>query len=356
MSLTISNSTINDNQTDGYYYMLDNLLTTYGSTWILDYLNLYVFTIISVLSLLTSLFSLIIFCNMKNSLPLYRYMQVNCISNAVMSLVSVFNFMATSYRLISWSNSRWTSVFFNQVYTPIANLSYFYSSVLDIVILLDRIAIFNRRVKAYLNKYSPTVICIVLFALCLIIDFPYFFVFAPDSFTAKLNANTSLTIWFSNTTPFARSPLGQILSYIIYAIRDVLVMLAQIALGIHSSVLLKKHLNKKRTISTRLTVDTTEQSNQHTGKFSKDSKDRVSKKDTDATIMVIVMCVLSVCLHILMIVMIVYPIFRIDLTYFVLFFVGDIFIPFKSCVDFIMFLKFNKIFRTMCLKYFRSFN
>ena len=207
MSQTISNS-IDNNQTIGYFYTLDDLLTSYGSTWILDILNLYLFTIISILSLIANLISFIIFCKMINSLPLNQYLRVYCVSNVCISLVSVFNFLATSYRLINWSNSFWTQAYYNYVYTPVANLSYFYSGVLDIVILLERIAIFNKLVKTYLDKLSPTFVCTVLFALCTFIDFPYFFVYVPFSFTAKLDANTSYTIWFSDASPFAKSIAG----------------------------------------------------------------------------------------------------------------------------------------------------
>ena len=338
MSQTISNSTDN-NQTTGYYYTLDDLLTSYGSTWILDILNLYLFTTISVFSLIANLFSFIIFCKMENSLPLNQYLRVYCISNVVLSLVSVFNFLATSYRLISWSNSFWTQAYYNFVYTPISNLSYFFSSALDVVILLERIAIFNKTVKIYLDKLSPTLVCIVLFALCTIIDFPYFFVFAPNLFTGKLDENTSITVWFADITPLAKSQLGRILTFSFYAIRDFINMIVQIALSIFSTVLLKKYLNKKMKII-----------NSNFSNFK-----QVSKSDTNAVIMVTVVCILSICSHIFMIVSIIYSFFNLNIIVFVLYFVCDFFLTLKGLLDIFVFLTFNKKFRSVSLQIIRSF-
>ena len=338
MSQTFSNSTDN-NQTTGLYYTLDYLLTSFGSTWTLDHLNLYLVTTISVFSFIANLFSFIIFCKMDNSLPLNHYMRIYCISNALLGLASAFNFLATSYRLISWSNSFWTQAYYNFVYTPISNLSYFFSSALDVVILLERIAIFNKTVKIYLDKLSPTLVCIVLFALCTIIDFPYFFVFAPNLFTGKLDENTSITVWYSFTTPYAKSQLGKILTFIIYAIRDFIVMIVQIALSIFSTVLLKKYLDKKMKII-----------NSNRTNFK-----QISKSDTNAIIMATLMCILSACLHMLMIVMIIYPYYDPSIIAYVLGFAAAFFLPFKCLLDFIMFLKFNRKFRTMCLKHFKPF-
>ena len=341
MPQKIPNSTTINNQTTSNYYTLDDLLTSYGSTWILDILNLYLFTVISVLSLIANLFGFIIFYNMRNSLPLYQYLRFYCISNVVMSLASVFNFLATSYRIISWSNSFWTQAYYNYVYTAIINLSYFYSSVLDVVILLDRIAIINKLVKIYLNKLSPTLICIVLFGLCTVIDFPYFFVFEPDSITEKLDANTTFTVWFANTTPFAKSQLGKILTFTIYAIRDFFVVIVQIALSILSTVLLKKYLNKKMKI------------NSNSINFKQISQ--ISKLDMNATIMVTVVCILSICSHVFTIVMVLYPYFNLNIIVFVLYFVGDFFLPLKGLLDFFVFLAFNKKFRSVFVKDLRSY-
>jgi hypothetical protein len=53
------------------YYTLDELLTSNGSTWYLDYFNMYLVTIVSILGFLLNLFSLVIFLDKEFQTDLY---------------------------------------------------------------------------------------------------------------------------------------------------------------------------------------------------------------------------------------------------------------------------------------------
>jgi hypothetical protein len=81
------------------------------------------------------------------------------------------------------------------------------------------------------------------------VDIPYFLVFAPFSFTARLNRTETFTVWFANTTPFAVSQFGKILTFMVYAVRDGSVMFAQITLNCMPIVLLKRYLTEKMKIT-----------------------------------------------------------------------------------------------------------
>lgn len=342
------------NYTTYTYYDLEYLLRTYGSTWTLDILNLTVFTAVSVIGLILNLFGLVVFLDKSEfNIPLYQYIRVSLVANSILCLASVFNFLATSYRLIAWSNSYWTQAYYNYVYSCIINLSYFYVSVLDIVILLDRIANFDKRFKTWF-KLSPYTICIVIFVICALIDSPYYFVFMPGSFTAYLDRNTTFTIWFANTTPFAQSPVGRIVNFTLCAVRDGLVMIIHIVLNIISIHMLKNHLRKKKRITqgpgtlignvTFLREHLTNSTEQVVvNKMS--SKDAAAKADLNATLMVIIMCILSICAHVFTLTMILYSNLHFNLLVFILYFIGDFFLPLKAMLDFFLLLRFNKKFK-----------
>jgi hypothetical protein len=62
-------------------------------------------------------------------------------------------------------------------------------------------------------------------------------------------------IWFANTSRFAVSPLGKILTFMVYAFRDGIVMVVQIALNFSSMFFLKQHLRKKISLHAITTPD-----------------------------------------------------------------------------------------------------
>ena len=186
---------LSENSTNLTYYTIDFLLTTYGSTWILDNLNLYLFTIVSIFGLFVSILSLLVFQDKEFNIPLYAYLRVHSINNTILSLISIFNFIYSSYRILSWSNAYWTQVYYNYIYIPLSVLSYFYSSALSVIILLDRISYFVNRVKI-IFLFSPYRMSLVIFLICFIINFPFNFVFTPTSFTGNIDSNTEFTVWF----------------------------------------------------------------------------------------------------------------------------------------------------------------
>jgi hypothetical protein len=102
---------------------------------------------------------------------------------------------------------------------PFANYGYFYGTILDIVIALDRIANFNGLVKRSLQKLSPYKMCIVLFVFCFLVDLAYFFVFVTGSVTFDVidaNGKTirGYVLWYADISAFAKSKVGTIVLYI----------------------------------------------------------------------------------------------------------------------------------------------
>jgi hypothetical protein len=180
------------------YYSLDEILTSVGSNWFLDNLNLYPLTLISIVGLILKIISFVVFLDKEFTIPLYAYLKVFSINNTLLCLVCVINFTATTHRIFEWSNTWWAQVYYNYVFILFEALFYCYGGFivhLNVVIMLDRISFFNRRVQALL-KLLPYSISAISFVICFIVNVPSFFAFAPISRSVKLGQNTTFTVWF----------------------------------------------------------------------------------------------------------------------------------------------------------------
>jgi hypothetical protein len=239
-----------------YYYTLDDLLTSYGSTWALDNWSFLPFTITGIIGFILNTLAFVVFQDGEFDIPLYAFLRVYCLNNACLCFISIFNFTFSSIRLFSFANSYGAQFYYNYIYTSIATTNYFYGSTIDLFIQLDRIASFEARAKAFL-KLPPYCICFLAFICCVIIDMPTLLQFGPASHTSMLNATTSYTVWFTANTDFATSQVGSILIFVVYGVRDVFVLTLQIGLNVCSTYLLKRYLNKKKAMNSALAADTT---------------------------------------------------------------------------------------------------
>lgn len=360
------------NQSSQYYYDIDEILRTYGSTVELDNLNLYPFTIVSAVGVVLNLFTCLVYRQSEfRVISVYQYFFVYAVTNIVLCLFSCFNFLATSYRIISWSNSYWTQFYYNYIYSPGINICYFYSSVLDIFILLDRLAVFNVSIKNWFTRIRPNKMCLIGLVVCLVVDSPYFYVFMPSSVEKRIDANTNFTIWFASNTPFATSNIGRALSYLVYSIRDVLVLVIKVILNIVSTITLKRFLDKKLKIVSSNRIQPIEMSMAQVNNKSRimttelgsttnpanknetSSSYKATKANRNSAIMVIVICTISFITHLLTMTMILYANFNFNIYVFILYFLGDFCLPLKACIDFVVFFSFNNKFREACYRILR---
>jgi hypothetical protein len=300
-----------------------------------------------------------------------------------MSLVNILNFLCTSYWLFPQVvNTYWTQVWAHCVYIPIAKMCYFYSCVLGIVILLDRIAIFSKSVKN-LIKLSPAMISFISFAVCFFVDFPYFLVYQPGSKEVKLDATTRFTIWYLGTTTFAQSQAGSLLTFTVATLRDIVVMVILIVLNILSVYLLRKHFNKKKVVmgagpsagssagpSSNSINQRGVEAPSHRFSFMPDTMSKqpsesmiavksgragneVSKCERKATVMVMLMCGMSIASHVSILTATVYSLFYLNLMLTYLSILCNFILVLSCFADFFFFYFFNKNFKKACHKYLR---
>jgi hypothetical protein len=231
-----------------FYFTVDQIQAMLGSTLASDIFNFYPFIIAGLLGFITNLFSFIVFLNKDlATLPLYQYMQLYALSNAIMCFLGAFQFVAHVHRLYDWSNTEWTMDYYLHGFVNIGNFLYFFNSILNTFVLMDRIA----SIKPSLAKYVPLTpykLSIIAGFFCFFIVLPFDFVFVPGKMTFKLNATETFTEIYTGTSDFSRTLFGVVITFAEYAIRDLLVLIIEIILNLVSMVLLKAHFNKKKSL------------------------------------------------------------------------------------------------------------
>jgi hypothetical protein len=339
-----------------YYYSLDFILYKFGgSTWTLDCINLYLYFFTGLIGFIINAFSFLILQDFEFNLPLYQYFRIYTIINSIMCLSTALSFISCTYRILPWTNSEITLTLGVNYMIQLDNVLYFYGSLIDLLILFDRISSFKPNLKLPI-KLSPYKMSFVCFIGVLLISCPLFFVNQIDSRTFKLNQTVNFTVWNFHNSDFAKSPLGTGLTYFVYAIRDVLVMILQIVLNLISIGLFKKYVMKKMTMATRVPVIDDQIS--YSVSIVKHSTSRrlnfIHRADQKLTQMCILICVLSIFEHVLVLATTIYPYTNSDfLMLVILLNVSFFFWQLKRIVDFFMFFAFNKIFKRVCLRYLR---
>lgn len=221
----------------GFYYLVDILVTAFyiPSCFIGSFL---------------SIVCVIVFYSREFKLPMYIYLRLYSIANTVIALVSIYSALTTPVQLISFANSPVANYYVAYVYCPIMNLSYFFATILDVAMLMDRIALFVPRLKPIFCNH-PYKLSGVIFLYCLAVDFPYFFFYLPTSTLFQLNETEFYRLYYIDYTEFGHSDAGRIVQYTQWAVRDILPVILIFLCGLVSVALLKAHMKKKQKILNR---------------------------------------------------------------------------------------------------------
>lgn len=214
-------------------------LRSVGSSPLYDALYLFAFPPISTISLLTNLLVIaILSARFFKRKAIYNYLRVSCLNSSVVSLIYVITFICDSRRYLAVSNSEFATYFRCYFKIPVINTCYFYGSVLDIVLAIDRLVEFTP-IKTDFRRMNSMLVSGGLFAVCLIINVPHFFVFEPRKSLEVLVSNVSgqlvnstETFHFYAETQFATSDEGRMLLYVQKFVRDILTLIVLILINL----------------------------------------------------------------------------------------------------------------------------
>lgn len=363
----------------------ESVLRQIGSTWVYDSIFLFVFPPIGLASLLSNLISYYILSGPYFAhKPLYTYLKAMCLNSAVTNLVSISNILWNTKHYLDISNTQWTSMLRCYFKMPVAFGTYFYGSVIDIVLALERLFELTNQRHVF-RRFQPSRVCLVLLIACIVFNIPFFFVFVPTR-KELFNPvkNTTEYIYFYGESEFALSRTGKVIKTVHYLFRDaftlaILILINMISLilfrriyykqGVYS--LLKQHRNSTMMVNittTRMNDTSSESSGQNKKCVSfllsqQNMRTRwyfsVARANNMLTKMVFIICALSACEHTFVLIILnfftdsPFSLKSFDLQLFV--FLANLSTLIKNSVNIFIFYNFNEFFKSKFLALISGF-
>ena len=110
----------------------------------------------------------------------YKYLKLITIQSLMLAFILLFCFCAFSPRLFKFSFTIIARIYRCRVFVYIGTSLYFFGSILDIIIALERLSIISRK-KITFDFISPYKLSLVMFISCFIINLPLWFTFKEIS-------------------------------------------------------------------------------------------------------------------------------------------------------------------------------
>ncbi len=189
---------------------------------------------ICILGLALNLLSLLVFW--KINLPatrLYTYLRGYALNSCVLCALGILVFVSyTPSYFPSLSLSYFARVYRCVILNYVATSLYFFGNILDIVINVDRLSIFVKRLKRFQNV-SPYIVFAATLLFCFVVNLPvYFWYYAQSDQQFIESAQNFATFSYCGRTTFLVTRLGLVLSLIDIFIRDVLTLILEISTNI----------------------------------------------------------------------------------------------------------------------------
>lgn len=237
----------NMNESNETFLALKDQLAQFGFYYLVDILVTAIYIPTCFVSSILSVVCVLVFLQREFKLPMYAYLRLYTIANTILALVSIYSALTTPIQLIGFANSYAANFYVAYVYQPVMSLSYFFTTIVDLAMLMDRIALFVTPLKAVFCKH-PYKLSALILVYCVCVDFPFFFLYMPKSARFQLNRTEFFTLYYVDYNDFGHSSAGRVVQYCQWAVRDILPVVLIFVCGLVSIALLKSHMKKKKTI------------------------------------------------------------------------------------------------------------
>ena len=313
----------------------------YGSTWLIDSICFFVLFPLSTIGIFLNLINYLVLSNKKFKVnPIFLYLKYYSFNSSIINFVCALLVIKTckTYFYI-FNNTIITQVIICYFYIPFVNMFVFLSATLDIAITLERNSQFFKSKNISISK-SIHIVLVLLF-VSILINVQYFFIAYPTSVYLNVNATAKIRIYTFSTTEFSSSFTGIILNSMGLIFRDVILLIVQLALSIKTIFLLRRHFTSKQNSMFPFNgnyklVNTTA--------LVHSIGNRISKANKNFSVMVTIMGLLTCFEHISLLIGYAYITF-VEYSFLVFLF-SALIISFKHFSNFILFYKFNHLFRT----------
>ena len=277
------------NSTNETFYSLDYWLDAFGYPDSLEKISIYGIIPISLISFLLNLFSFMILlkqCFVGS--VFYGYMKLQLLNGAILSLVCLTVSLGFTHRLFNFTNTYESSIYIIYLLNVLQPVFYFYSSILEICVVIERSLYFLPRQFGKIRKISFNKFTFSLFVFSVIIHIPSFFFLDLTYLDVELAENTWFRIWYANVTYFSNTVIGLFFTYFQYLVRDILPLVIKIALNSILMYLVRAYVNESKKDNTANGLKTSTN-------FS--NRRYISKTDRNQTYISLIMCILSLFEH-----------------------------------------------------------
>lgn len=168
-----------------------------------------------------------------SSKPIFKYLRAYVMSSLIICLSFLFLILTLENQFFEFTSSLMAKFVRCFVLMPILSIMYIYSSLMNILITLERIYIFRPNLN-YTNKLSWKTVCLISLIVCIALNMPFIISTRP-SYTGLNEA-------------FFNSFYGIAFMIFVYFIRDFVTLLVYFTLNVYLIVLLKRHLNYRESV------------------------------------------------------------------------------------------------------------
>lgn len=278
-----------------------------GSTWTLDTLFLYLSVPLALIGLILNTLSYLIFKEIKFQKKQFKiYIKMYTLFSMLICILNVFNSIVSIPRYFDFILTYAASWYRCRISTWFSITLYYYTNVIDCVLLLERISnITNYPLIKSFFKINSYLICFVLFIICNLTNIISYFFVTPrkDETYMEVMKNIDLLVNFTycKREPFFQSTLGRTISVLVIFVRDGVVLIMEIGLSISSVILFKKYLKAKSIefFSIISSMNNNNNCNSNNGQLNPQQIfDRVQNYNIRLTKMTIYLSIYSILIHV----------------------------------------------------------
>ena len=342
------------------YYDLEFWYFKIGSLFFLDYVIMFILTPISLVAIALNIltFSVLNHKTFKGS-AFFTYMRYYSLNNTVLAFFVMTTFITSTKRIFKFTNTYEAYVFGCYIYNPVMEIFYLNSSLLEISMVVERVLFFlpPRYLKFRIAKIR--MYCLILFFFSASIGWALSLFFEPGHLVVSLNKNTKYDIYFWKPTVFSKTSLGNIVSYVVYFVRDIFTLMLKIIFNIILVVLARSYVNKIMVENMNFALKISSGSQLHSKKIGskKDKNGKlISKTDRYQAYYAFFMCLFSFFENFFAITSFFFYFFNLPTFSPYLTFLSMFSRVMKHILNFCMFSKFNNLFRIGLKRTFKALN
>jgi hypothetical protein len=231
-------------------------LTQTGSTWFSESIYFYTVAPFGIFGILLNILSIIILVKLQDgSFSIFKYMRVFTINSLVLSLM-IFLFIFTHLpRHFQFSITYLARFYRCVIMINLANMLNFYESVLNILIMLERISSFVLKYKKYTNipPYKTSLLCLIG---CILVCIPTYFLSKVQTqvdfiYHIEHFNESQIELKYCHKTEFSQSIYGKIIISMVIIIMNGLTVLVEIYLTTITLINFRKYLRKRSSLHSR---------------------------------------------------------------------------------------------------------